>query len=88
MNKFVALISAVALAIGLTSPDVSAIENPIDSLQPGEWYEAPNSRLDAVDPCPARDCSYSGVSGIVSVMGSWSSGAYDTKRDRLIVWRI
>lgn len=58
----------------------------LDSLQPGEWYEVPNSHMDAVDPCPVRDCSYSAVEGIYSVTDDWSGGAYDTKRDRLIVW--
>jgi hypothetical protein len=59
---------------------------PVEDLQPGEWYEVPNSRMDALDPCPARNCCYSAVEGISAVMNDWSGGAYDTKRDRLMVW--
>lgn len=61
-------------------------EGPIDSLLPGHWYEAPGTHLSAVDPCPANDCSYSGVEGQAAVMTNWSGGAYDTTRDRLMVW--
>jgi hypothetical protein len=59
---------------------------PIEDLQPGEWYEVPSSRMDALDPCPTRDCCYSAIEGISAVMNDWSGGAYDTKRDRLMVW--
>ncbi len=60
--------------------------NALDTLQPGHWYEVPNSRLNALDPCPARNCSWSGVEGVSAVMDDWSGGAFDTQRDRLIVW--
>ena len=60
--------------------------NPLNSLQPGQWYMAPNTNVSALDPCPARNCSYSGSDGQAHVMGAWNSGAYDTKRDRLIIW--
>jgi hypothetical protein len=48
----------------------------IEDLKPGEWYEVPNSNLTRVAP--------SGYSA--NVMAPWSGGAFDTKRDRLIVW--
>ena len=60
--------------------------NAIDSLQPRQWYEVPNSHLKALDPCPSRTCSYSAVEGISAVMNNWSGGAFDSQRDRLIVW--
>ena len=59
---------------------------PIDSLPPGHWYEVPNSNLSSLDPCPARNCSYSGIEGQPAVMTNWAGGAYDSTRDRLIVW--
>jgi len=59
---------------------------PIDDLLPGHWYEVAHSKLSAVDPCPKRNCSYSGIEGQTAVMSAWSGGAYDSKRDRLIVW--
>lgn len=61
----------------------------IDQLLPGEWHEFPNSRLSAVNPCQTASgngCAWSGSSGFASVMGAWSGGAYDTTRDRLMVW--
>jgi hypothetical protein len=59
---------------------------PLDTLAPGEWYEVPNSHLSTQDPCPARNCSYSGASGQASVIAAWSSAGFDTARDRLVVW--
>lgn len=49
---------------------------PIESLKAGEWYEVPNSHLYDVRP--------SGYSA--NVMDPWSGGAFDTKRNNLIVW--
>ncbi|MES2356112.1 MAG: hypothetical protein V4568_17245 [Pseudomonadota bacterium] len=60
--------------------------NPLDKLPPGQWYEVPGSRLDSVDPCPSRACPYSGVVGLSGIVTAWSGGAYDTSRDRLLVW--
>lgn len=59
---------------------------PLDTLQPGQWYEIPNSNMRAVDPCPTRNCSYSAVSGQYGAMEAWSGGAYDSARDRLVIW--
>jgi len=58
-------------------PDVLAA---IQSLKPGEWYEIPDSKLRAVAMSPSPGGTISGI------MSAWSSGAYDTKRDRLIIW--
>ena len=59
---------------------------PLEDLKPGEWYEVPNSHMSALDPCPARGCAWSGSTGQMSVIDAWSGGAFDTKRDRLIIW--
>lgn len=53
---------------------------PIDDLQPGRWYEAPNTQLRPVVPVPTPPGSP------VNIMAAWSGGAYDPSRDRLIVW--
>jgi len=50
------------------------------------WYELANTRLRQVDPCPARNCAYTGVSGQLSVIGAYASGAADTTRNRLILF--
>ncbi len=50
----------------------------LEVLPPGHWYEVPASSL-AVDLVgPDED--------VPSVMGPWGGGAYDTTRDRLVVW--
>lgn len=54
----------------------------IAGLSPGEWLEADGTRLTAVQPDPLPR----GNSGFRSVMGAWSGGAYDDKRERLVVW--
>jgi hypothetical protein len=70
-----ALLGALSVAI---SAGVNA--GPIDNLQPGQWYEVPNSHLEGVLPNPLPPGSPS------AIMDAWSGGAYDTRRDRLIVW--
>jgi hypothetical protein len=42
--------------------------------------------MKAVDPCPANNCSYTSVMGQAGVMEAWGGGAFDTTRDRLLVW--
>jgi hypothetical protein len=77
------------ISIGLGSMLVlasAAHAGPIDTLQPGEWYEVPNTKMSTVDPCPANNCSYSGTNGQMSVTTGWNSGVYDTQRDRLVLW--
>ncbi len=60
----------------------TAISGPIENLQPGHWLEIPNSKLASVAPNPIP----AGNSGVSSVMEAWSGGAFDTTRNRLIVW--
>jgi hypothetical protein len=75
------VILAALLACALAEPaHPRALPGPIEDLQPGQWYEVPNSRLRDVlpDPLPPGNPT--------AIMAAWSGGAYDTKRDRLIVW--
>ena len=51
-----------------------------------EWHVFPSSKMSVVDPCPSGTCSYSGVNKQAGAISAWSGGAYDTKRDRLMVW--
>ena len=55
----------------------------LDTLKPGEWYEVPNSHLSKLAPLPPPG---GGTSTTAAIMSAWSGGAYDAKRDRLIVW--
>ena len=47
--------------------------NTFDGLKPGEWFEVPNSQIASVPPGG-------------NVIAPWSGGAFDTKRNQLIVW--
>lgn len=59
---------------------LSAQANSVDSLLPGEWMEVPNSMVQDSFP----KVSPGGYSS--AVIGAWGGGAYDTKRDRMILW--
>ena len=76
----------VMIACGMALQVLPAMAGPVEALLPGEWYEVPNSNVSAINPCPANNCNYSGAPGQKSVILAWSGGAYDTKRDRLILW--
>lgn len=56
----------------------------IFDLDPGEWYEIPNSELSEAEVFP--DPMPPGTTGIRSIIAAWSGGVYDTKRDRLLIW--
>lgn len=84
-SSFIKSSSLLLIATALFAFDAqAACLDALDSLQPGEWYEVPNSKLESsgvtVSPSPP------GNTGVRSVIIAWSGGAYDTKRDRLMVW--
>ena len=63
-------------------PARPAWSGPLEDLQPGHWIELPcQNTIRAVlpDPVPAGN-------GPISLIEAWNSGAYDTRRDRLIIW--
>lgn len=79
MRRFtVGILSAAGLLVFLLSRAAAA--GPLDTLQPGHWYEISNSHLE--DVLPPYDAG--GSAG--SIMAAWSGGAYDTWRNRLLVW--
>jgi hypothetical protein len=85
LNPSLNLILFTIICCAILSIPVYA--GPIEDLKPGEWYEVPNSHLQSVAyQWPAgSNYTINGV-GFSAVIGGWSGGAYDTKRDRLIVW--
>lgn len=76
MNKklFPALGLPLMLACKPAPCDISAM------VATGEWFSPPNALLEAVKPSPQPPGSFS------AIIEAWSGGAYDTKRDRLIIW--
>jgi hypothetical protein len=58
-----------------------AAADPIAALQPGQWYEVPDSHLEAVAAPQAKFPWLSG--GIGGITSCWAGGAFDAQRDRL-----
>ncbi len=78
-----AVLCALALTVGWASPSLGQVAPlPLESLPVGQWYEIPNSRLDAVLPSPIPPGGMTGPSAIIS---AWNSAALDTKRHQLLV---
>ncbi len=73
-----AAVTAAVLSVFVAN----TVAGPLEDLQPGEWYEVPSSRMDAAAPAVIPP----GNTGIPSVMNAWCGGAYDTRRERLLVW--
>lgn len=67
-------------AYGITHAGPATFSN----IAPGEWRESPNSKLQDVFPKQAGHPGW-GVLGPRAVMATWGGGAYDTKRNVLIV---
>lgn len=65
----------------------AACPTDIKDLAPGNWCQVPNSHMRSVAYDWPAGVTYTqnGV-GVAGVMSLWSGGAYDTKRDRLVVW--
>jgi len=71
-----------ALRVALALVASLVVAGPVETLQPGTWYEVPGSNLRSVEARPTPP----GSTGLSSIMKSWSGGAFDSQRDRLIVW--
>src|SRR3989344_1224004 len=88
-RQVVVLVGLISIVIVLTviftsKPAITGKATSIDALQPGEWYRIPNSQPSASGVYPGPGAPTGNGPG--SVMAAWSGGAYDTKRDRLIIW--
>jgi hypothetical protein len=99
-GKRVVLVSAMLSAVVATSQVAAGQPEPVtaangattqpgssvlDNLEPGQWYEVPNSRLDAVAAPHAKFPWLAGSSGVAGVICCWCGGAFDSQRDQLYV---
>ena len=57
----------------------------LDALKPGEWYEVPDSHLEAVAASTKQFPWLGGSSGIAGIIACWAGGAFDTQRDQLYI---
>ncbi len=62
---------------------ISVFAGPLETLTPGQWYEIPNSRMR--DVCPGLTDGVWNYYCAANI-SAWSGGAFDTKRNRLIIW--
>lgn len=67
---------------GPAGTDTGKTPPSLASLLPGHWYEIPDSRLDQSGVFPPSPVP---PGNPPSVMGAWSGGTIDTKRDRLLI---
>ena len=76
------------LRIGVTTGVVlvggTAHADAIDDLEPGNWYEIPDTPMREV--CPPDTADYDWSFFCQSAIGAWSGGVLDTSRGRLVVW--
>lgn len=79
--KYLVLALFLSLTWGITLAAENGGNSPLDALKPGEWCEVPNNNLSAVAAKPSQD-----LGEFRDVMRAWNGAAYDTKRDRLIIW--
>lgn len=75
------VLSLVSLLLCLTT-GVHAV-NLSEPLPSGTWVALPNTKLKTL--CPTEPTLH-GATGCSAVVTAWSSGAYDTLRQRLLVW--
>jgi hypothetical protein len=87
MTRTTVITCAMAAVLAATVCAAEPARNAVDDLKPGEWLEVPDSHLDKIGFQWPKGitCTENGV-GVTGVISCWSSGAYDTKRNRLIVW--
>ena len=62
------------------APGTATGQSPLDSLQAGQWYEAPNSKMSSIYPSPLPP------GDPIDIMLAWNGGAFDTARNNLIIW--
>lgn len=67
----------------------SAVGGPLEDLRPGHWAAVSLNTLADVDPCPARECSYSGNEGQAGVVDDWTGGVFASQlgaQGGYVVW--
>jgi hypothetical protein len=83
-GHFAVAASGLELTARRAAP-VKALEI-VRRMAPDSWYAVPESHLRKAAPDPSQYPKIQLVSGVKSVISSWSGGVYDPSRDRLVVW--
>ncbi len=84
-RRFLHVLGALAAisSSSFLSGTFAADADPLRQIKPGEWYEVPNSQLDAVAASEKQFPWLRG--GIYGITACWAGGAFDSQRDRLYV---
>jgi len=95
MQRFLSVYSSLlvvglcALAFANQATAADHLNAIIQKMPVNSWYEVPNSAL-GNDPAEAQDSDFPGIwrgnNKSVNGIFPWSGGAFDTKRDRLLLW--
>ena len=72
--------SATTLAASPPAPGSGAIPTTAG------WFQIPNTQLNSVCAATNGFAQVSGNTGCSAIVGAWNSGAFDTKRNRLLIW--
>ena len=75
----------LVMAAPVTLPPVG-IDGNFDLLPAGQWSELGGTQMLSVVPKSYFKEPIRSITGPVSVMIAWSGGAFDSKRNRLLVW--
>lgn len=78
--KLLSAVITASIACSLVVFGQTVTASELDNLEPGHWYEVPNSKLRSVAPDPLPR------GNIENVIEAWSGGAFDSRRNRLLVW--
>lgn len=70
----------------VSRPLAPKASGPIASMAPNTWLAVPNTTMWSAVPEPARHPKIQGRSGPSAVISGWSGAAFDSKRQRLLVW--
>ncbi len=75
----------------VASADADPVARPIAlariaAMPPGSWLAAPGTSMSQVFPDPVRVPGIQGRMGPSAVVAAWSGGAFDARRNRLVLW--
>ena len=86
-NWVLRVLAPTLCGCGLFFSPATAQQFDWNDLQPGHWYEIPNTKMRDVTPNP---CVHSGTwpscSKVGNVMEAWSGGSFDTTRDYFLIF--
>lgn len=77
-------ILTAALILVLVPATLTSAQRPED-MEPGTWLEVPNTLLVDVVADPEEFPGIRGTTGPRAIVGAWNGGAFDTRRERLVI---